>query len=51
LEVAGRRLPLVEHTMSLEDQGLPAEERSTQLQDVADMLLDQDPRSLWRPDP
>jgi predicted DNA-binding mobile mystery protein A len=45
LEVAAKNLKSVDHTMSLEDQGLSAEQRYEQLSEYARQILN--PRDLW----
>jgi predicted DNA-binding mobile mystery protein A len=48
LEVAAEHLSAVNHTMRLEDQGVSDQEGQRQLVELADELVRQSPRSLWK---
>src|SRR6266850_2448999 len=43
-----KRIDNVNHTMRLEDQGLPPEQRTMQIDDLADEIVRRDIRALWR---
>lgn len=51
LRVAGKRISRVSHTMTLEEQGLSAEEQKNVLEAAAEELIRNNPKSLWEVEP
>lgn len=48
LRVAAEHISAVDHSMRLEDQGISQHAAQQQLHDLADDLVRQSPRSLWK---